>query len=476
MTPTSTGDLPDDLTGLLRGPVLPQPRTPPDGLAGAAAAGGARADLPLPLPADAIPDLDLDPPTTAHRLVPVAPRLSVVVPTRNEAHNIEPLLRRLDEALRGLAGEVIFVDDSDDGTPEAIARVRPTVSLPVRVHHRAPRDRVGGLGGAVSEGFALCAAPYAVIIDGDLQHPPETIPALLAAALHDAADVVIGSRYAPGGSASGLAGTTRHLVSTGSNLLCRLAFPRRLRGVSDVMSGFFLVRVAAVDRAGLRPDGYKILLELLATAGPLRIREVGYAFAERHAGASNASMSEGVRFVRRLFSLRVPRPARFALVGASGTVPNLFGTAVLHHLGLHYLAAAILATQVAIAWNFAGCELLVWDRLAGSRLRRYPAFAIINNLDLVVRLPLLALLVGRWGFGVGTATLLSLAAAVIIRYLVVERLVYRRRPAGSPTPTPSGTAGPSRAFRSGRARGGSRPGGLSWPAGVPGEEATDAAT
>ncbi|WP_235490223.1 GtrA family protein, partial [Frankia sp. AvcI1] len=173
----------------------------------------------------------------------------------------------------------------------------------------------------------------------------------------------------------------------------------------------------------------------------------------------------------------VPRPARFALVGASGTVPNLVGTAALHHLGLHYLAAAILATQVAIAWNFVGCELLVWDRQAGSRLRRYPAFAIINNLDLVVRLPLLALLVGRWGFGVGTATLLSLAAAVIIRYLVVERLVYRRRPAPAPAPTPAnGPAGPSRSLGRGRARGAGRPAGLSWPAGAPGEEATDAAT
>ncbi|WP_254665578.1 glycosyltransferase family 2 protein [Frankia sp. CgMI4] len=353
--------------------------------------------------------------------------MSVVIPTRNEARNVEPLLRRLDEALHGLSGEVIFVDDSDDGTPEVIARVRPSVRLPVRVHHRTPAQRVGGLGGAVSEGFALCAAPYAVIIDGDLQHPPETIPALLGTAVEHAADVVIGSRYVSGGSASGLAGSMRHLVSTGSNRLCRWVFPRRLRGVSDVMSGFFLVRVAVVDRAGLRPDGYKILLELLVASGRLRVREIGYAFAERHAGTSNASLTEGARFARRLFALRVPKPARFALVGASGTVPNLLGTAVLHHVGLHYLVAAIVATQIAVGWNFLGCELLVWDRETGSRLRRYPAFALINNLDLVIRLPLLAVLVGRWHLGVGISTLMSLAAAVIVRYLVVDRLVYRRR-------------------------------------------------
>lgn len=408
MTPAAVGGQPDDLTGVLRRPAVPRPRVPPD-------------DYGLEPVAE--PD---EPPSGL--VAPARPQVSVVVPTRNEERNVGPLLRRLDEALRGMTGEVIFVDDSDDATPDEIARIRPGLTLPVRIHHRPRGQRPGGLGGAVTEGFALCAAPYAVIIDGDLQHPPETIPTMLATAVRDQSDVVIGSRYVAGASASGLSGTARHLVSTGSNLACRLAFPRRLRGVSDVMSGFFLVRVAALNRAGLRPDGYKILLELLATAGPLRIHEVGYVFAERHTGDSNASLAEGIRFARRLFALRVPRAARFALVGASGTVPNLLGTAALHRLGLHYLAAAIIATQVAIAWNFAGCELLVWDRRAGSRRRRYPPFAVINNLDLVIRLPLLALLVGRWGLGVGLATLLSLAAAVLARYLVVERIVYRVRP------------------------------------------------
>ncbi|MCK9877592.1 glycosyltransferase family 2 protein [Frankia sp. Ag45/Mut15] len=435
----SAGEQPDDHTGMLRRPDLPRPRNPPD-------------DEPVPVRGVRGPHL----------------QVSVVVPTRNEVHNVAPLLRRLDAALAGVAGEVIFVDDSDDGTQREIERVRATVRLPVRIHHRAAGQRAGGLGGAVTEGFALCAAPFAVIIDGDLQHPPETIPDLLAAAVRDGADVVVASRYVAGGSASGLSGTVRHFVSSGSNLLCRLAFPRRLRGVSDVMSGFFLVRVAAVDTAGLRPDGYKILLELLATAGQLRVREVGYTFAERHAGASNASMTEGLRFARRLFALRVPRAARFALVGASGTAPNLLGTAALHHLGLHYLAAAIIATQAAIAWNFVGCELLVWDRRDGSRLRRYPTFALLNNLDLVIRLPLLALLVGRWGVGVGIATLLSLAAAVLVRYLVVDRLVYRTRP----VPPPTGRRAPR--HLSGRARPTARERTLVPAAAAAGEEATDA--
>ncbi len=358
------------------------------------------------------------------------PAVSILVPTRNEAPNIEPLLRRLDIALRDVVAEIIFVDDSDDDTPAVIERMRSGVRFDVRVYHRSPGERAGGLGGAVTEGLRLCRTDYAVIIDGDLQHPPETIPDLLAAAREQDVDFVVGSRYAAGGSAPGLSSGIRRLVSSGCNLLSRLLFPRRLREVTDVMSGFFLVRVGAVDTAGLRPDGYKILLELLIRTRRPRVAEVGYMFGERHAGVSNASMSEGLRFARRLFSLRVPRPARFALVGVSGTVPNLVATTLLHRAGLHYVAAAVLATQLAILWNFMGCELLVWERSNVSRFSRfwrYLSFGFVNNLDLVLRIPLLALLVEHWHIGVEVATLATLVAAVVVRYLVVDRLIYRER-------------------------------------------------
>jgi dolichol-phosphate mannosyltransferase len=353
--------------------------------------------------------------------------VSVVVPTRNEAPNVGPLLHRLDEALAGTTAEVIFVDDSDDDTPSAIHRASGGIRLPVRVHHRTAGHREGGLGGAVIHGFRLCRAEYAVVIDGDLQHPPETVSELHGAARAHDADLVVASRYVSGGSAGGLHGWARRMVSSASNLLSHLTFPRRLRGVTDPMSGFFLVRVGALDLARLRPDGYKILLELLVRTRLSRVAEVPYTFAERHAGESNASMSEGLRFVRRLFTLRVPRPARFAIVGASGTAPNVLGTWALHALGLHYLIAAVAATQLAILWNYIGCELLVWGKSKKSRVSRYLPFAVVNNLDLAVRIPLLAFLVDRVGIGVGTATFATLAVAVVVRYLVVDRVIYRDR-------------------------------------------------
>ncbi|WP_239310312.1 MULTISPECIES: glycosyltransferase family 2 protein [unclassified Frankia] len=383
---------------------------------------------------------------TGHRLDEQV-MVSVVVPTRNEAANIEALLRRLDAALADLPSEIIFVDDSDDATPEIINALRGSVRIRVRIHHRPAPYRVGGLGGAVTEGIRLCRADYAVIIDGDLQHPPEVIPELFAAAGAGDVDVVIGSRYANGGSAPGLANSGRRLVSSGANLLSRILFPLRLRGVSDVMSGFFLVRIAALDLDQLRPDGYKILLELLVRAGRLRVVEVGYVFGERHAGTSNASASEGVRFMRLLLSLRLPRAARFVLVGVSGILPNVFGTALLHHAGMHYLPAAVIATQVAILWNFAGCDLFVWERGKQSMIRRYVSFALLNNVDLVVRLPLLGIFVDRWHTSIGVATLATLAIVVSVRYVLVDRIVYseHRRTARSffrgPRRSAAGTAG-----------------------------------
>jgi hypothetical protein len=100
-----------------------------------------------------------------------APRVCVLVPTRNEAGNAGPLVARLGPVLAGLGGEVLFVDDSDDHTPAAVAAAASAAAVPVRLLHRAPSERTGGLGGAVQEGLAAATARWTVVMDGDLQHP-----------------------------------------------------------------------------------------------------------------------------------------------------------------------------------------------------------------------------------------------------------------------------------------------------------------
>src|SRR5664279_1961711 len=188
--------------------------------------------------------------------------VTVVVPTRNEAGNVDELLRRLDAALGSLRAEVLFVDDSDDETPAVIRAAADRSGRPVRLLHREPGRRDGRLGGAVVAGFKLARAPWAVVIDGDLQHPPETVPALIREGLSPDIDLVYGTRYDDSADAGGLNGRVREWVSTLSTALAKAVFPRRLRAVSDPMSGFFAVRLRALDLSTLRPPGYKVLVEI----------------------------------------------------------------------------------------------------------------------------------------------------------------------------------------------------------------------
>ncbi|MEV6923360.1 polyprenol monophosphomannose synthase [Dactylosporangium sp. NPDC051485] len=247
------------------------------------------------------------------------PQVCVVIPTRNEADNVAPMLRRLDAALAGMPFEVMFVDDSDDDTPETIRAAGASAPDRIRLLHRLPGQRPGGLGGAVVAGIAAARTPWVVVMDGDLQHPPETVPALIEAATEAGADVVVASRYRGPGRSDGLGGLLRRLVSRASGTLARLAFPLRLRPVTDPMSGFFAVRREAVEPSDLRPNGYKILLEILVRGRIDRVVEVPYTFQARHAGASKASLREGLRFGYHLARLRSQmllrprlRPARAA--------------------------------------------------------------------------------------------------------------------------------------------------------------------
>jgi glycosyltransferase involved in cell wall biosynthesis len=245
--------------------------------------------------------------------------LSVLVPTRNEAGNIEELLRRVTAAVAGVPTEVVFIDDSDDLTPAVIRTVARRGSggaCQVSLIHRQGIQRAGGLAGAVVDGLRAARAPWACVLDADLQHPPEVIPMLLAKAERDGADLVVASRHCERGRADGL-GPIRSLISTATSSAARRLFPWRLRGVTDPMSRFFLVRAGAIDLDALRPRGFKILLELLVRCRALRRAEVGFAFADRYAGESKGSLREGLNYLRSLCELRC-RPETAAARPSAG--------------------------------------------------------------------------------------------------------------------------------------------------------------
>ncbi|MFJ8107135.1 glycosyltransferase [Streptomyces sp. NPDC096132] len=366
--------------------------------------------------------------------------VTIVVPTFNESANIRQLLRQITESVPSrLPCEVVFVDDSTDDTPEVIRDAARDCPFPVTVLHR--QEPVGGLGGAVVEGMRAAGSDWIVVMDGDCQHPPSLVPELVATGERAGAGLVVASRYIKGGSRAGLAGSYRVAVSRGATWLTKSLFPRRLHGISDPMSGFFAIRRSAVTADVLKPLGYKILLELAVRSRPRKVSEVPFVFQDRFAGESKSSAREGLRFLRHLVGLRTASPAArmvgFGLIGLSGFLPNLLGLYALTAAGMHYVPAEILANQFGVAWNFYLIEhLLFRDRRAHRRWwDRVGRFALLANADLLLRIPLIALFVHRFGMGALSATALALATTFVLRFVGTEALVYlpRRRLRGSRT-------------------------------------------
>ena len=256
------------------------------------------------------------------------PLLTLVIPTRNEEGNLPRLVRELEDTLSGVEYQVVFVDDSTDGTPEVIRSISQRNER-VFLIRRAEAEREGGLSTAVAAGMDAVAggSEYTCAMDADLQHPPAKVREMLEKARESSADVVVASRYARGGSYEGLPGPLRKAVSIGSKSLAQVVF-KEARKTSDPMTGFFLLRNAAIAGIQFRPTGFKILLEILVCAPELKVVEVPLSFQARYAGVSKANVAQGLEYLTHIGSLfwYVPSAGRFwkfALVGASGTLVNL---------------------------------------------------------------------------------------------------------------------------------------------------------
>ncbi len=355
--------------------------------------------------------------------------LSVIVPTFNEKANIRSLVDRLTRALGGRRADIVFVDDSTDDTPQEIAAVAAEARLPVRLIHREGASRAGGLAGAVTAGIRASRGEYVVVMDGDLQHPPEMVP-LLRDAVVDA-DLVVASRYAEMGDASGLSSSYRRVISRGSTLLTQTCFPRRIgRVCTDPMTGFFCFRRSAVDVLRLRPRGFKILLEILARHD-LRVREIPFTFGERVAGASKASCRNGLHLVYQIAGLRMGLLSRFAAVGLLGSLVNLAVMAVMVHglFDLSYVVASVVAAEVSILHNYLLHERFVFRDRRDERRKwvvRLGQQLLFNNAEALMRLPFLILLVEALAFNSVLAQAVTLVLSFLARFLFTTRVVYPR--------------------------------------------------
>ena len=227
-----------------------------------------------------------------------APVLSVVVPTYNERDSLPQLVSRLAEASQALALELIIIDDaSPDGTGTLAEEMAKSAPLMMTVIHRPGK---AGLASAVLAGAGAAQSGVVTVMDSDLSHPPELLPALFEA-IQGGADVAIASRYVPRGGVDQWP-WARRLVSRVATTAARVGLGLRVR---DPLSGFFAVRREILTERGYRGLGYKLLVEILARHPQARVAEIPYRFVDRRHGRSKLGIGEIAAFIRLLVTLRV---------------------------------------------------------------------------------------------------------------------------------------------------------------------------
>ncbi len=226
-------------------------------------------------------------------------RLALVIPTLNEQGNIATVLNRVRAALEvtEIPFEILVVDDdSQDRTGAIVSGIGeedPRVRLIVRKGRR-------GLSGAIVDGWRHTDAQILGVMDADLQHPPELLPALHRA-IASGRDLAIGSRYTPGGGI-GDWNILRKLLSSAA-VWATLPLQRRGVRAHDPMSGFFLVRRECVQNIAFQPAGFKLLLEILIRGRIASVEEIPFAFGLRMQGESKANFRVGWDYARLLARL-----------------------------------------------------------------------------------------------------------------------------------------------------------------------------
>jgi dolichol-phosphate mannosyltransferase len=353
--------------------------------------------------------------------------VSIIIPTYNEQDNIQPLVEKLNSSLKQYNYEIVFVDDnSRDGTAETINNLSST--YPVRLIERKNKR---GLASAVVDGIKATRGEEVVVMDADLQHPPEVVPGLIQT-LKDH-DLAVGSRYCKGGS-PGEWKYSRKVVSTVANLMALPLAP----GVKDRMSGFFAFRRQTVNPDSLNPVGWKIGLEVIARGHYKAVTEVPYTFEPRQRGTSKLSRRIIWEYLKQLVQLYLNKfqITNFMIVGGIGYIINIAVYSLLTlnmkstqstFLGQHfYLAPFVASSLIAItsnyllnkAWTFKGWKE---KRMGGLR------YLIMALATLLLDMAFLALLVDWGGMQPIPAAALAILIVFIVRFLIARKWIWAQK-------------------------------------------------
>lgn len=362
-------------------------------------------------------------------------KLSLVIPTYQESENIKKIIADLSAMLDGKIPhqyELIVVDDNSPDYTWKVALELTSEYPQLRV---MCRQKERGLSTAVIRGWQVAKGEILGVIDGDLQHPPETLLQLWAD-IKRGADLAVASRHIEGGGVSNW-NFIRRFLSRGAQVVGLILCPEAIARVSDPMSGYFMVRREAIADIPLDPIGYKILIEILGRGNIRWIGEVGYVFQERLEGESKVSWKQSLEYVQHLWRLRrarwpISRFFRFGIVGFSGLFVDMAMFSILRlGVGLSLSASAMLSGEVAIVNNFLWNDLWTFGDIASRQrgwrkgLKRLLKFNLICLAGLVLNVSIVNLLSVGLGVNEYWAKLMAIAAVTVWNFWINLKLNWR---------------------------------------------------
>ena len=364
--------------------------------------------------------------------------LTVIIPTLNESQVIERMIIQVAVILKkeNLNGQILIVDDNSwDGTQDIVRTMTmtyPNVSILVRHHDR-------GLSQSIVDGFHLevdSCSPIFIVMDADGQHPAEKIPELYQK-IKEGDDIVIGSRYLDGGEIKNWS-FTRKVVSWGATFLARLFFPH----ITDPVSGFFAVKKSVVKDAPLKPQGYKILLEILGKGHWKKVIEIPFTFGERMSGESKLKPQTIIEFQKQILDLayytvthkeapaytEFSRMFKFMVVGMTGVIVNVgFLFIITEGFGIYFMFSSLIAIEASIFSNYILNDIWTFGDITDNKYswsERLIRFQMVSVMGVLINMSTLYLLTTVFGLYYVIANLVGIALAFSWNFLVNRKFTW----------------------------------------------------
>jgi|TARA_B110000977_G_scaffold43147_1_gene58509 dolichol-phosphate mannosyltransferase len=349
---------------------------------------------------------------------------TIVIPTLNEEGNVDALMQQLNAVSSPACDlKILFVDDqSDDQTVAKVHQWQQKQNNVDVLQRTGPRD----LTQSVIDGAEYSQSDFVLVMDADLSHPSEKIPALLQPLVDGTHDLTVGSRYVNEG---GIADWPLHrrFLSWFGGLPARI-----ISDVKDTTSGFFACRKESFQHIAGEAKGYKVLLELMvAGLDQLRVKEVPIVFTDRVAGESKLGSAVMIQYMQRLLELSGGNisgktAGRFALVGILGVFIDAFSFSLMTSQGIAIGNAHVLSFIIAALSNFVLNSRWSYQHRhesISSCLDNASKFLFFGLLALTLRGGVIHLLVS-WGISAHLAIYPAIVAAALVNYFGASFVVF----------------------------------------------------